>query len=143
MPESRATSCCNSLVCRRGRLYLTCYLLPGSNVMDGNSRDVLKFYHKRLGCQCLKQKYSLARQVLPKMGRCSGCKKPFERRRLLTCSACKSNGSLYCSPKCQRADYHNHKDDCEETIINMGMEPGFYREMIATRSNGSATIEYF
>ena len=98
----------------------------GSNVMDGNIRDLLKFYHKRLDCNCLKEKYKLARQVLPKIGKCCKCKTSFERHLLLRCSVCKSNGCLYCSPKCQRADYPRHKDDCLETLCNKHREPGFF-----------------
>ena len=64
---------------------------------SGSIRDVLKIYHKRITCSCLKDKHSLARKTTPKMGACYNCGQMKERALLMVCSKCRiahSQGSV-------------------------------------------------
>lgn len=78
----------------------------------GNERDILKFFSRRVTCDCLKEVYSEARRNLPKVGKCVGCDATFERHQLFECTGCKSR--CYCSRECQEADYPNHVSECKE-----------------------------
>jgi len=83
------------------------YILEG-----GNERDILKFFSRRVNCDCLKEVYSAARRNLPKVGKCPGCDATFERNQLFECTGCKSR--CYCSKECQETDYPNHVFECKE-----------------------------
>ena len=76
-----------------------------------SSRDVLKFYRKRLSCSCLKHKHLLARKTTPKMGACYNCGQTKNRAMLSVCSKCRI--SQYCSRDCQIADWPEHKEHCD------------------------------
>ena len=77
---------------------------------NGNKRDILKFYSKRLSCSCLYEKYKEARKTLPKVGKCANCGEKKERDCLVTCGRCKV--PFYCSRECQVADVPTHKTYC-------------------------------
>jgi hypothetical protein len=78
---------------------------------DGNERDILKFYSKRLSCSCLYEKYKEARKTLPKVGKCANCEEEKERDCLVTCGRCKV--PFYCSREChQVAHVPTHKTHC-------------------------------
>ena len=62
--------------------------LNTSIIRSNNTRDVLKFYSKRISCSCLKDMYQEARRTLPKTGKCFGCQKEKERVALSVCSRC-------------------------------------------------------
>ena len=78
--------------------------------MNGGTRDILKFYSKRLPCSCLKEMHKEARKTLPKMSKCVHCHKYLERASLMTCGSCKIPS--YCSRECQVAHWPSHKKDC-------------------------------
>ena len=78
----------------------------------GNHRDVLKFFHKRIPCDCLKELYSESRRALPKVGKCYNCKATLERSLLKKCTGCHS--SVYCSKQCQRTAWPAHQEFCRE-----------------------------
>ena len=77
---------------------------------DGNERDILKFYSKRLSCSCLYEKYKEARKTLPKVGKCANCGEKKERDCFVTCGRCKV--PFYCSRECQIAHVPTHKTHC-------------------------------
>ena len=77
---------------------------------DCGTRDILKFYSKRLPCTCLNVRYKIARKTMPKRGACKQCDKLVERALLLTCGHCKV--PFYCSRECQVAHVPEHKNDC-------------------------------
>ena len=81
---------------------------------DCGTRDVFKFYSKRLPCSCLKEMQKEARKTLPKMGACKHCDKYVERAPLMTCGHCKV--PFYCSRECQVAHVPEHKKDCGMSV---------------------------
>ena len=87
---------------------------------EGNTRDLLKFYSKRLSCSCLKNMYSEARKNMPKMGKCSFCDGVKERRLLSVCSRCRIN--QYCSRECQVSDWPVHKRGCDACVRIHGLQ---------------------
>ena len=50
-------------------------------------RDALKFYRKRVSCNCLKRMHLEARKTLPKMGKCGHCRAEKVRAHLFVCSS--------------------------------------------------------
>lgn len=70
----------------------------------------------RNGCSCLKQKYKDIKADQPKQGQCGKCSEVKDRAKLMVCQGCKVMN--YCSKKCQRADWANHKQYCR-TIAEM------------------------
>ena len=84
-----------------------------SNIRISNirSREVLKFFFKRISCSCLKEMYQVARRTQPKTGNCFGCRQEKERVALSVCSRCMVHH--YCSRKCQVADWPKHKKECD------------------------------
>ena len=74
-------------------------------------REVVKFFHKRNGCTCLKKRYDRLR-TQTKVGTCSFCHKECERKKLMICNQCTI--IQYCSQECQRGDWPRHRDWCEQ-----------------------------
>ena len=74
-------------------------------------RDCLKFYRKRVSCECLKKLHLEARKTMPKTGICGHCKQERERAGLSVCSRCMV--MHYCSRECQVAGWTNHEKDCD------------------------------
>ena len=80
---------------------------------SGQERDMLKFFSKRISCSCLKERHSVARRTLPKLGKCSHCKMVKARTLLMVCGSCKVH--QYCSEECQIARWHqSHQRHCRE-----------------------------
>lgn len=79
-------------------------------------RELAKFFTRRNGCSCLKQKYKDIKADQPKKGQCAKCSEVKDRAKLMLCQGCKVTN--YCSKKCQRADWANHKQYCR-TIAEM------------------------
>lgn len=101
------------------------------NLNDGNTRETVKFFAKRITCDCLKQKCKDLKSQ-PKVGVCFCCKEKKERKQLLVCSSCRVR--QYCSKgmpffctffwpvpslllsqsslDCQRKDWPSHKASC-------------------------------
>ena len=85
------------------------------DISEGNMRDVLKFYSKRLSCSCLKKMHSEARKILPKVGQCYNCCEVKERALLSVCSRCRV--SQYCSRQCQVAHWPEHEKYCDAYFV--------------------------
>ena len=84
------------------------------SLLSSISRDILKFFRKRITCKCLKKMHLEARKSTPKMGICWGCDKEMERVSLPVCSQCMV--AQYCSRKCQVAVWPEHKKHCDEYV---------------------------
>jgi len=81
------------------------------SVNSSGKRDALKFFSKRVPCSCLKERHQEARNTIPKVGKCYGCRKEKERVALSVCSKCML--MQYCSKECQVADWSQHKEECD------------------------------
>ena len=81
---------------------------------NGISRDLLKFFRKRMNCKCLKKMHLEARKSQPKVGVCFHCKQVKERSLLMACSRCMI--SQYCSKECQVAASPKHREDCDKYV---------------------------
>ena len=79
-----------------------------------NERDLLKFFHKRTACSCLKERYSVVRKIFPKLGKCSHCKVVKARSLLMVCGRCKID--QYCSSECHVAAWSEHRRQCGDYI---------------------------
>ena len=77
-----------------------------------DERSLLKFFHKRIACSCLKERHSVARKTQPKLGTCFNCEEVKDRSTLMVCSRCKVD--QYCSGECQVAAWPDHKSDCRD-----------------------------
>jgi len=83
---------------------------------EGGKRTVTKFIHKRIDCDCLKEKYKESKK-LPNVGNCENCQKQMERSKLFACNGCKvgtHNLAQYCSTRCQIQHWPKHKSACIE-----------------------------
>ena len=82
---------------------------------DGSTkRDALKFYRKRITCECLKKMHLEARKKEPKMGMCHHCREEMERVSLFACGRCMVG--QYCSRECQVAQWPAHKQICDDFV---------------------------
>jgi len=80
------------------------------NLAEGNKRDTVSFFAKRIPCKCLKAMYRQIKSE-PKLGLCIHCEERKERRELMVCSLCRK--PQYCSVKCQHEHWPKHKVYCE------------------------------
>jgi len=67
--------------------YKLAYLsaLPISrDIQNGNDRDVMRNFHRKIACSCLKNVYKQSK-CQPKVGCCSNCAKTFRRDSLMLC----------------------------------------------------------
>ena len=81
------------------------------SLIEGNERDIVRFFSKRINCDCLKQKRKDTKSETV-LSWCNHCKKRRIRKQLMVCTGC--NYSLYCSQKCQSADWPFHKKFCRK-----------------------------
>ena len=90
------------------------------SLVGDKKRELSKFFLKRNGCSCLKQKYKDIKAEQPKQGACAKCNEFKDRAKLMLCQGCKVMN--YCSKKCQRADWANHKEYCRAIAEVSGYE---------------------
>jgi len=74
-------------------------------------RTTVQFYNKRLSCSCLKQKWQQVRGN-QKIGHCTHCLDTVKSTDVSLCSGCRMVS--YCSSRCQRADWPEHRDKCHQ-----------------------------
>jgi len=84
-------------------------------LVDGSSRDMLRFYSKRIPCSCLDEKYKEAKKSQNKVGVCHGCHKTVERESLRVCSRCKM--CFFCSQFCFEEYWPMHKEACDSMYL--------------------------
>jgi hypothetical protein len=87
------------------------YQLKLRDLWGDCKQEVVKFFHKRNVCTCLRGQYKgLSNQT--KVGMCSHCHETYERKKLMLCTQCKV--AQYCSAECQQEDWHScrHQDWC-------------------------------
>ena len=81
------------------------------DLFQGCEYDVIKFFAKRIPCNCLKEMYTRSKSE-PKLMRCCHCKETKERKHLYLCGGCRC--VHYCSVECQKADYSVHCSWCKK-----------------------------
>jgi hypothetical protein len=96
----------------RGETIANCmdYDLKLRDIWEGQEMETTSFFHKRNGCNCLKEKYTQMK-AKTKLGCCHGCNGYYERRKMMLCDQCKH--AQYCSKDCQRLHWPNHKQWCK------------------------------
>ena len=77
----------------------------------GTKYDTVKFFTKRIPCNCLKGMYSSAKSE-PKLMMCNSCGVDKERTHLYLCGGCR--WTHYCSVECQKAHYSVHCSLCKK-----------------------------
>jgi len=80
-----------------------------SNLKDGLVYDGIKFFRRRIPCQCLKKIYLRVRSV-PRMSMCIYCRSERDRSQLYLCSNCLF--VHYCGVDCQAGHWSMHKSFC-------------------------------
>jgi hypothetical protein len=71
---------------------------------------IVRFFHKRIGCDCLKDIYYNLKANTKKTTVCMYCK---EEKAFKEVKLCKCKLVQYCSRECQRADWQHHKEFCK------------------------------
>eukprot|EP00984_Skeletonema_dohrnii_P010518 scaffold4102_cov76-Skeletonema_dohrnii-CCMP3373.AAC.3 len=94
---------------------------PMWDTMRGDVHTLVKFFRKRVPCKCLDEKYEQVKSIT-KMGRCCNAECPIpcgfvERSKTMYCSRCRN--VTYCSPECQKADWSDHKETCNEYVARI------------------------
>ena len=85
--------------------------LSNMDVVCGCKRSLVKFFFKRIPCNCVDELYSKLRSTTPKMGKCFCCRQMKERTNLYICTGCER--VIYCSKACQIAKVPDHKYMCK------------------------------
>jgi len=109
------------------------------NLAEGNKRDTVSFFAKRIPCKCLKAMYRQIKSE-PKLGLCIHCEERKERRELMVCSLCRK--PQYCSVKCQHEHWPKHKVYCEtlrSSASKSKSEEGVRPSSFATASTADET----
>ena len=73
-------------------------------------RETIRFLHKRIPCDCLKDIYYKLKESTQRTSYCCNCKKIVEIRKLSRCEGC--NIAQYCSHECSVASWPVHKALC-------------------------------
>ena len=84
-----------------------------------DNHTLISYYRKRISCSCLDQKYKEVKSV-KKMGRCLNlyCSHPdgrVERSKMFSCTRC--GVANYCSVECQKADWRDHRVQCDKAVM--------------------------
>ena len=83
---------------------------------SADDHTLVSYYRKRIPCACLDEKYKEVKSV-KKMGLCynPNCSHPrgrVERSKMFSCTRC-GDGN-YCSVECQKADWKDHREECNK-----------------------------
>jgi hypothetical protein len=79
------------------------------NQLWASPRDVIRMFHRRSACSCLKDLYYNLKDNIPKMTRCGGCMETSDTKNIFECE-CKQ--IFYCSRECAKSHWVEHKSEC-------------------------------
>ena len=88
------------------------------DLVGGKDRTVIRFFHKRISCDCLKVKYAQSKRLSQKVGVCNSCAKSFDLESLKVCGVCRIG--QYCCVECQSQAWKDHKNECK--FFNLGQD---------------------
>jgi hypothetical protein len=80
------------------------------NQTYASPREVIKMFHRRSHCSCLKDLYYNLKDNTPKKTFCNGCGETSNAKSIFECD-CKNR--IYCSRECAKKDWPNHKRECK------------------------------
>lgn len=83
-------------------------------IFVGGERVAVKFLSSEIPCSCLEQKLSELK-AMPKISCCTRCRKRDVKSKIMECSICRV--TQYCSKKCQRDDWPEHKLLCKQFAL--------------------------
>ena len=75
------------------------------------SRSILRFFHRRNTCDCLKEMYYRYKDNTKRVAYCFECCQVKDIRTLYRCSGC--NVAQFCSHECHESHWPKHKKDCK------------------------------
>jgi hypothetical protein len=86
--------------------------------LDADEHTLVQFFHKRVPCSCLDEKYKEVKSIT-KMGICCNpeCTLPERkaaRSTMLYCTRCRAKN--YCSQECQVAAWPSHRESCNSLV---------------------------
>eukprot|EP00956_Cyclotella_meneghiniana_P025298 scaffold52573_cov23-Cyclotella_meneghiniana.AAC.1 len=73
-------------------------------------RQILRFFHRRNSCNCLKKGYYELKDTTKRTAACFECGEVKDIRTLYRCSGC--NVAQFCSNECSASHWPKHKKDC-------------------------------
>ena len=87
-------------------------------LLSPDDHTLVSYYRKRIQCDCLDEKYKEVKSI-KKMGWCfnPSCRqteRQVERSKMFSCTRCSL--ANYCSVECQRADWKEHREECNEAV---------------------------
>ena len=83
---------------------------------SADDHTLVSYYRKHTSCSCLDEIYKEVKS-LKKMGmcynpKCSHPERMVERSKMFSCTRC--GDAKYCSVECQKADWKDHKEECND-----------------------------
>ena len=75
-------------------------------------REIVKFFHRRNSCNCLKELYYKLKESTPRTAECWHCQKVVDIRKLSRCESCQV--AQFCSYDCAVAHWPQHREKCKK-----------------------------
>ena len=94
-------------------------------IVEGESRELLRFLSKRIPCSCLDEKYKEAKKCQSKVGLCQGCNTKVDRKTLMVCNRCRMY--QFCSQACFEAS-SPHKEVCKKLHASRKEYKNYWKE---------------
>eukprot|EP00956_Cyclotella_meneghiniana_P001209 scaffold1350_cov56-Cyclotella_meneghiniana.AAC.22 len=76
----------------------------------GCPREIVRFFHRRNSCNCLKDLYYKLKETTKRTSLCWHCMHVFDIRAMNRCRHCQV--AQYCSYECAVANWSEHKSEC-------------------------------
>jgi hypothetical protein len=107
------------------------------NQISTSLRGLVRLFHRRSPCSCIKDLYYSLKDNKPKMTYCDGCKQLSDAKNIFECGCGKR---FYCFRECARRDNANHsKDECAANRLILSWLQMKEETMGMTNSNLSSS----